>query len=194
MATDDVSSFFANLKREFGIDFDNDSMADLDQEEATARARHLAEEAAAPTPTPEVGEIAEETYPGSKQKLKTAKDKPPPPPEVDTSGWDATPREYRVKGKLTEFFTIGALAKALGRQVVTLRKWEQRGYLPPSQFRAPGLKEATDRLYTREQVEGLMAILKEEGLTDPTRKYRIDQSNFPEKAHALFARLREGGS
>lgn len=69
-------------------------------------------------------------------------------------------REFLVKGKPQKFYTIGALAAALGKKQVTIRSWEQKGWLPPPKFRTPapkgdqvpGKKAKGLRLYTREQL------------------------------------------
>lgn len=69
-------------------------------------------------------------------------------------------REFLVKGKPEKFYTIGALARALGKSQVTIRSWEQKGWLPAPSFRTPPPKgdqipgKATKglRLYTRDQL------------------------------------------
>lgn len=180
---DDVTSFFSSLKQQLGIDFEEPmTRADVDQ---------AAQGTPPPLPVPDEA-VEEETYPGSKQALRpideeeVRKARPVAPPIP----WDEMPsRVYTVRGQDTEFYTIGSLATALQRQVVTLRKWEQKGYLPPAQFRAPGKKTKQDRLYTREQIEGLAKILEQEGLLLARKKMRIDQTDFPERARRLFARL-----
>lgn len=189
---EDPEEFFARLKEKYGIDFEEE-MSSGDVE----RARELVEEESPPSaPILEIEELDEEDrYPGSKQALKPLtreevhKDKPTAPPIP----WEELPsRVYTVQGRDTTFYTIGALAAAMQREVVTLRKWEQKGYLPPANFRAPSkhpTKPKHDRLYTREQIEGLVKILEEEGLLIARKKMRIDQTNFPERAHALFERL-----
>jgi hypothetical protein len=122
------------------------------------------------------------------------------------------PRRYLAKGVEREFYTIGELAKALGRQVVTVRKWEREGILPASQFvvnayiLGPGGEPVTDdlgrkvenkrgrrRLYTAEQVVGIVQIAADEGiLLDPYRPRKgqrvrqIRETNFTERVIALF--------
>lgn len=184
----DVTAFFSELKEKYGIDFEDSATSS-----ELARARELSQETPpeAPIPDPEEA-VEEERYPGSKQALRPVdpeeiqKARPVAPPIP----WDELPaRTYTVRGRETEFYTVGSLAKALQREVVTLRKWEQKGYLPAAQYRAPGKKAKQDRLYTREQIEGLAKILQEEGLLLARKKMRIDQTNFPERAHRLFDRL-----
>lgn len=116
----------------------------------------------------------------------------PPEDEVEGDLLDGEDRRVmEVAGVEREFYSIGALARALNREVQTIRLWERRGYLPDAVYRAPGRKK--DRLYTRLQIVGLHALATEEGLMDPTKKKRIDQTRFPERAHKLFVALKKAG-
>lgn len=108
----------------------------------------------------------------------------------ETKGWDANPRKYVFRGELTEFFTLGMLAKALNRKPGTLRKWEREGILP----RATLVKKSADprgtrRLYRREHIEGLVSIAKEVGIFDPRARRSVTDTEFTQKAVALFQRL-----
>lgn len=70
---------------------------------------------------------------------------------------------FRIKGEEVEMFTIGELARAIGRKPVTVRMWESRGWIPRSNYRTPTPKGSQipgrpvkgRRLYTRTQVEFL---------------------------------------
>lgn len=181
---EDPSAFFARLKKQLGIDFETDG------EDPQEEARAVASASQEPDPAPivDVEEVEPETYPGSEQPLQADLDVPEDgeTPEYTVRGWADSPRVYHVDGRATEFFTIGAVARALKREVVTLRKWEQKGYLPKPRYRSPGKGIKQDRLYTREQVEGLLRIAREENLLDPKKKMRINQTNFPARARALF--------
>lgn len=98
----------------------------------------------------------EKTYPGSR----------PPRNEliVDSTEepWLANLpyKEFVVNGTPRRFYAIGALAQALGKSTVTIRSWEQKGWLPPATFRTPppsspqipGKTVKGLRLYTKEQV------------------------------------------
>lgn len=72
-------------------------------------------------------------------------------------------KEFLVNGEAKKFYSIGALASALGKQPVTLRSWEQKGWLPSASFRTPAPRgpqipgKATKgrRLYSQEQVKFL---------------------------------------
>lgn len=130
--------------------------------------------------------MSEDTYPGSRHPIP--EDKPTPPePTYEGPPWDVNPKVMVVKGEEIEFFTIGSLAKALNRQVVTIRKWEKLGYIPKARYRTAGKKQ--DRLYTRAQIEGMMRLAEDEGLMDPTAKVRIPNTTFPVRVKALFKAL-----
>ena len=102
-------------------------------------------------------------YPGRREPVNR---KAPSKPE---NVWDASPRSYKVKGVPTEFFTVGHLAAAVNRTARTVRYWERHEILPPATFRAPkphkgSVKQVGDRLYSREQIEAVVAVAKEEGV------------------------------
>lgn len=71
------------------------------------------------------------------------------------------PTFYTINGVRQEFYTVGQLARLLGRKPVTLRMWESRGWIPPATYRSaipksqqlPGKQSKGRRLYTRAQVE-----------------------------------------
>lgn len=76
----------------------------------------------------------------------------------------ARSKTYRINGVDREFFTIGEVARALGKQPVTLRMWENRGWIPRVKYRTPapanqqlpGKPSKGRRLYSKEQVEFLL--------------------------------------
>lgn len=78
-------------------------------------------------------------------------------------------KSYRVNGEDVLFFSIGELAKALGRSPVTIRMWESSGWLPKATYRTPKPKGEQipnkivqgRRLYSLEQVEFLLAALEQ---------------------------------
>lgn len=69
-------------------------------------------------------------------------------------------REFSVNGEARRFYTVGSLAKALGKSQVTIRSWEQKGWLPQAAWRTPppqnpqlpGKQVKGQRLYTKEQL------------------------------------------
>lgn len=203
---DDIESTFRELKQRFGIEDSEEpeeesalTMTETGELRLTPPAVEDDEVPPAPTPpTPESTEIESEEdllYPGSRHlRRRLVEEETGAEEEIEDVVWDERPRLYTVKGEEKEFFTISALARALHREPVSMRKWEEKGYLPPARYRAPGAGKKRDRLYTRAQIEGLVKLAKAEGLTDPAKKKRIDQTNFPDKAHRLFEDLSTRGA
>lgn len=70
------------------------------------------------------------------------------------------PVEFLVKGIMQRFYTVGMLGAILGREAVTIRSWEHKGWLPKATYRSPtpvkqqipDKKSMGKRLYTRSQV------------------------------------------
>jgi hypothetical protein len=115
------------------------------------------------------------------------------PHKYAVGDWDAKPRKYVVAGVSTEFFTVGNLASALGRQAVTIRKWEREGVIPKSTYQSPGRDDdprGRRRLYTREQVEGIVKIAAEEGVLVSHQK-PLSRTQFSSRVIDLFKRLAE---
>jgi hypothetical protein len=132
-------------------------------------------------------------YPGSSKPRVT----PQAAPDRARDGveWDAKPRIYTVAGKETEFFTVGQLARALGREAVTIRKWEREGVIPRAQFNAPSDDvRGRRRLYTRAQVEGIVRIALEEGVMGANHQMALKSTRFTEKVIDLFKSLGAPGS
>lgn len=63
------------------------------------------------------------------------------PADVDRSSleWlnDIPAQEFLVNGQLRKFYTIGALANAIGKKAGTIRSWESKGWIPHASFRTP---------------------------------------------------------
>jgi hypothetical protein len=99
--------------------------------------------------------------PGSKQKRRESTpvaDKRRKKASGETNGWDENPIIKSLKGVETEVFTIGALALALEKKIVTIRLWEKKGYIPIAPYRLRskslnGKKVNGNRVYTRELIE-----------------------------------------
>ena len=80
----------------------------------------------------------------------------------------AKPKKYIINGQEMYMFTIGEVAKAIGKRPSTLRVWEHRGWLPKAKYRTPKpikqqIPEKTSRgrrLYTLDQVEFLMEAIQ----------------------------------
>lgn len=113
-------------------------------------------------------------YPGSKRKRRE-----PVKPEVEPQDdWDAKPYIKTLpNGKDIEMYTIGALAGALGRPIITVRAWIKEGYLPASPYRLPTKKNVKGedhkgrRLYSRPMIESAVELFDKAGLL---YKKRID--------------------
>jgi hypothetical protein len=119
-------------------------------------------------------EDLEQPYPGRRKPVNRD---PKPPPSDDTELWDAHPTTYVVAGEKREFFYIGALAKALGYSVQAVRLWESQGLLPNSGYRSPRTAKPTaggrsnkgKRLWTRDQIEGILRLAKKHRVILPDR-------------------------
>jgi hypothetical protein len=119
--------------------------------------------------------FADLDYPGRRKPVNRG------PREVaaeDTPLWDAKPVRYKVGGVEQEFFLISHLAKALDYSVQSIRAWEAAGLLPRSPYRSPrtkapvaaGRSNKGKRLWTREQVEGIVRLAKKHRVILPDRK------------------------
>jgi hypothetical protein len=111
-------------------------------------------------------------YPGSKRKRKEKVIKEADP-EV---AWDSKPIKKKLpNGNEVELFTIGAMANALGRPVITIRTWIKEGYLPASPYRLPAKKNKNGedhqgrRLYSRAMVERTVSLFHSAGLLQTKR-------------------------
>lgn len=101
------------------------------------------------------------TAPGSKRERKPTSpvaDKRRAKAMGETNGWDENPIKKVLKGKEVDLYTVGALAHALDKKVVTIRLWEKKGYIPMAPYRLRskqlnGNKVSGNRVYTRELIE-----------------------------------------
>lgn len=96
-------------------------------------------------------------FPGTTPPRNTAETRA----EYDNSWLAELPfTEYLVAGTARKFYTIGSLAKALGKKPVTIRSWEAKGWIPSASFRTPapsapqipGKVPQGRRLYSLEQL------------------------------------------
>ena len=97
--------------------------------------------------------------------------------------WDAKPKYLYYKGQTTPFYTRTALAKALNREVPTIRSMEMKGVLcHPLVQDHRGVW-----LYKRPQIEELIKLADEESVLDP--RYRNPFSDrFIREAHRILKR------
>jgi hypothetical protein len=111
----------------------------------------------------------------------------------DTNGWDANPIVKIVKGVETELFSIGALALALEKQVVTIRHWEKKGYIPTAPYRLrsktlQGKKVNGNRVYTRELIEIAIEEFENRGLLGSAR---VEWNRNGDLKKVIFSRWKE---
>lgn len=113
--------------------------------------------------------------------------------KVESNGWDASPIIKFLGGKETEVFTINALAVALGKQIVTIRLWERKGYIPLAPYRLRsktlnGKKTGGNRVYTRALIEAAIEEFDRRGLVGSTR---VEWSQHDDLTEALVRRWTE---
>lgn len=87
-------------------------------------------------------------------------------------------------------YTIAALADALVKDPVTIRRWMSLGVLPESSWRTPSyhqnFKEAGRRLWSKDQIQALVTLATEEGVLG--RKCRdMAATNFHGRIMSLWA-------
>jgi hypothetical protein len=139
-------------------------------------------------------------YPGSKKPVKTFTKS-----ALSGAGVLEAPvqwelgegKKMQANGKEYEFFTIGDLARLLNRKPVTIRKWEAEGVIPKAVYIMPSKIKDTRgirRLYSRQQIEGLVVIAREEGVLEPNANGKwksIEETDFRQRAYDLFVQLEE---
>ena len=118
--------------------------------------------------------IGDLDYPGRKRPVN----RDTQPASVDMELWDSKPVYYLINGERREFFLISHLAKALDYSVQSIRAWEAQGLLARTPYRSPrttapvaaGRSNKGKRLWTREQVLGIVRIAKKHKVIFPDRK------------------------
>jgi hypothetical protein len=121
-------------------------------------------------------------YPGKRKPANRSTEAP----QSVSADWDDQPLLLIYGGEAREWFTIRHLAAALDRKTVTIRSWERKGMMPQTPFRTPPPKNTSlpgaakgRRLWTREQIEGILRIAKEEGVivdqkqSPPTERFAV---------------------
>lgn len=92
----------------------------------------------------------------------------------------------------TRLYTIGALAAALDKSPVTIRKWIRAGVIPDSGLRTESIArtigEAGRRLWTLEQIHALVFIATDEGVAygSGSRSRDFAATNFAHRVRALW--------
>lgn len=103
-------------------------------------------------------------YPGTGKPIPELKERKAPQAEDEPADWESMGKVYISGGKEVVFFPIGALALALDRRPVTIRSWEDKGWLPKPKFRGKAMGYGRRRLYTHEQVSGVVAAAERAGI------------------------------
>jgi len=111
----------------------------------------------------------------------------------ESNGWDSNPIIKTLRGKEVEMFTISSLAQALEKEVVTIRLWEKKGYIPNAPFRLRsknlnGKKVNGNRAYTRELIEITIEEFSSRGLLGSAR---VEWSKYGDLTEALVVRWKE---
>ena len=133
----------------------------------------------------------QEFYPGTSRRRKTYSK----PADVVTD--DPTEildlgkaKLVLVNGQPQELYPLGAVARALNRQPVTVRKWESEGVIPRSPFILPSHDpRGQRRLYSKDQIMALRRVAEEEGLLSPNANGKwksIEETDFRSKALRVF--------
>lgn len=123
---------------------------------------------------------------------------------TDDAPWDRYPKVLLVNGVTMELFDATAMAKALGRTLSTLYSWEEKGWFPATDIRAPRRSQLTfttskgrtarmrgRRLYPRKFVEGCIQIINDLGLQHPG--VEIQGTEFSERVFDLWEECYPGG-
>lgn len=128
----------------------------------------------------------DDKYPGSNTERKNYDE-----PEPDKLWHLGEGRKYLVGGKQVEFYSIGQLAAALNRSPITVRRWERQGIIPVAKFVKPGTDgdvRGKRRLYSRAQVEGMVAAARETGILGDLGK-AIRDTDFTARVIKIFQEI-----
>jgi hypothetical protein len=134
-----------------------------------------------------------EYIPGSKKKRREADPKVSRRKAGESNGWDEKPIIKTLGGKETEVFTIGALAHALEKSIVSVRLWERKGYIPRAPYRlraktVKGQKTGGNRVYTRALIESAVDEFNRRGLLGSAR---VEWNQHEDLTEALVKRWKD---
>jgi len=142
---------------------------------------------------------AEEFFPGSrvsKVEFYASRKAVSAPQKAAERRWDRNPRIQAYRGANVEFFTIGALAEALGKKPVTIRSWITKGWLPPARFRTPSIPgtrgNAGRRLWTRGQIETIVSVATKCGVLEEWQPDREKLDLFARSVREELASANSG--
>jgi hypothetical protein len=134
-----------------------------------------------------------EYKPGSRQKRRADSPTAQKRRATAETDWDANPVVKTLGGKETEVFTIGAMAKALEKSIISIRSWEKKGYIPRAPYRLRsktlnGQKVSGNRVYTRELIEITIDEFSKRGLLGTAR---VEWSLHTDLTHAIVSRWKD---
>lgn len=100
-----------------------------------------------------------------------------------------------IGGEKKELYTVGSVARVLGRSAITIRKWERKGWIPAPTYRTSKASGAEllnadrkgYRLYSREQVEVLLTALEQNNLMGDRNSAWQDADNWLSFIHYIQA-------
>lgn len=112
-------------------------------------------------------------YPGNRTPKNRPKERTPDSVINDRYN-GAKGKEYVIKGETMVLYTIGEVAKALGKRPVTLRMWESKGWIPKPSYRTsppkaeqiPGKALRGRRLYSQYQLDTLIDGVERYGISE----------------------------
>ena len=112
-------------------------------------------------------------YPGKKEP-KNRPQKKLTNSVLDDRYSGARGKEYVINGERVMMYTVGEVAKALGRRPVTIRMWESKGWIPKTSYRTkppqavqiPGKPSKGRRLYSQDQLDTLLDGVERYGISD----------------------------
>ena len=143
----------------------------------------------------ELFSAVDEYYPNSKRKRKAVVKDVPKVKDLDA--WDSRPYVKTMpNGKDMELFTLGALATALGRPIITVRTWTNNGQLPQPPYRLPskpdknGHMHAGRRLYSRAMVESAVELFQRNGLLHLDRIEWLQHQQVTQDLAEVWTNLR----
>lgn len=134
-----------------------------------------------------------EYIPGSKKKRREIDPKVSRRRNGENNGWDSNSIIKTLNGVETEVFTIGALAQALEKTIVTIRLWERKGYIPRAPYRLRsktlrGQKTGGNRVYTRALIESAIEEFNRRGLLGSAR---VEWGQYEDLTEALVKRWKD---
>jgi hypothetical protein len=134
-------------------------------------------------------------YPGSKRKRKLVKEEKPK--VIVEKTWDARPFVKTLPSGIdVEMFTLGALAQALGRPIVTVRTWGMLGYLPNAPYRLPDVVDKNGdtrrgrKLYSRAMVEAAVDLFDKHGLLGLDRIEWSEYQQVPQQLAEMWEHIK----